>query len=114
MQAVEARRSQPKLKTGKTAALLQDIIQILQEHREKLKETYGVKSLKIFGSYARCEQTEKSDLDLIVSFEETPTFLEFVDLKEYLESITGVKVDLVTEEGISPYIKPHIEEIEVL
>jgi predicted nucleotidyltransferase len=39
---------------------------------------------------------------------------EFIDLKKYLESITGVKVDLVTKEGISPYIKPYIKEVEVL
>ncbi len=50
----------------------------------------------------------------MVSFEETPTLLEFIDLKEYLEDITGIKVDLVAEDGISPYIKPYIKEIEVL
>ena len=98
-------------KTGKT---LQEIIQTLKEHQEELRERYRVKHLKVFGSYVRGNQKEESDLDLMVSFEETPTLLEFIDLKEYLEGITGVKIDLVTEEGISPYIKPYIEEVEVL
>ena len=102
------------MKVKKTGKVLQEIIQVLKEHQEELKETYKVKRLKIFGSYAKNKQTEKSDLDLMVSFEETPTLLEFIDLKEYSEGITGIKVDLVTEDGISPYIKPYIKEIEVL
>ena len=102
------------MKVKETGKILQEIIQILKEHQEELRETYKVKRLKVFGSYAKNEQTEKSDLDLMVSFEETPTLLEFIDLKEYLENITGIRVDLVTEDGISPYIKPYIKEIEVL
>ena len=102
------------MKVKETGKILQEIIQILKEHQEELMETYKVKRLKVFGSYAKNEQTEKSDLDLMVSFEETPTLLEFIDLKEYLENITGIRVDLVTEDGISPYIKPYIKEIEVL
>lgn len=102
------------MKVKKRGKILQEIIQILKEHQEELRETYKVKRLKVFGSYARSEQTEKSDLDLMVSFEETPTLLDFIELKEYLEDITGIKVDLVTEEGISPYIKPYVKEIEVL
>ena len=86
----------------------------MKEHEKELREAYRVKHLKVFGSYAKNNQKEDSDLDLMVSFEETPTLLEFIDLKEYLESITGIKVDLVTEDGISPYIKPYIEEVEVL
>jgi predicted nucleotidyltransferase len=97
-----------------TGKVLQEIIQILKEHQEELRETYKVKHLKVFGSYAKGEQTEDSDLDLIVSFEETPTLLMFIGLKEYLEGITGVEVDLVTEDGISPYVKPYINEVEVL
>ena len=102
------------MKVKETGKVLQEIIQILKEHQEELRETYKVKHLKVFGSYAKGEQTEDSDLDLIVSFEETPTLLMFIGLKEYLEGITGVEVDLVTEDGISPYVKPYINEVEVL
>ena len=102
------------MKVGRAGRILQEIIQTLKEHEKELREAYRVKHLKVFGSYAKNNQKEDSDLDLMVSFEETPTLLEFIDLKEYLESITGIKVDLVTEEGISPYIKPYIEGVEVL
>ena len=102
------------MKVKETGKVLQEIIQILKEHQEELRETYKVKHLKVFGSYAKGEQTEDSDLDLMVSFEETPTLLMFIGLKEYLEGITGVEVDLVTEDGISPYVKPYINEVEVL
>ena len=102
------------MKVKETGKVLQEVIQILKEHQEELRETYKVKHLKVFGSYAKGEQTEDSDLDLMVSFEETPTLLMFIGLKEYLEGITGVEVDLVTEDGISPYVKPYINEVEVL
>jgi predicted nucleotidyltransferase len=55
------------LKVKKTGKVLQEIIQVLKEHQEELKETYKVKRLKVFGSYAKNEQTEKSDLDLMIS-----------------------------------------------
>ncbi|TCK02516.1 nucleotidyltransferase family protein [Phorcysia thermohydrogeniphila] len=93
---------------------LQSIIQILQKHEEKLKGKYKIKTLKIFGSYAVGKQTESSDLDVIVTFKEAPTLLEFLSLKEYIENLVKLKVDLVTENAISPYIRPHLKEVEVL
>jgi len=62
---------------------------------------YKIKEIKIFGSYAKGEQKETSDIDIIVDFEEIPTFIEFVKIQEELESLLGVKVDLLTEESIS-------------
>ena len=60
------------------------------------------------------KQTKDSNIDIIVSFEETPTFIEFIRLEERLREILDIKVDLLTEEGISPYIKPYIEPVKVL
>ncbi len=51
--------------------------------------------MKIFGSYARGEQKESSDIDIIVEFEETPTFIEFVRIEEDLEKLLGLAVDLL-------------------
>ncbi|QTA38231.1 nucleotidyltransferase family protein [Thermosipho ferrireducens] len=93
---------------------LEEIIQILIQHREYLEEKYRIKSLKIFGSYAEGKQTEKSDIDLIVDFYEVPTLIEFVRIEEELSKILGVKVDLLTEKSISPFIKPYIKEVEVI
>ena len=93
---------------------LDEIISTLNAHREELEKAFQVRTIAIFGSYARGEQTRNSDNDIIVSFEETPTFIEFIRLEERLTEILGIKVDLLTEESISPYIRPYIEPVKVL
>ena len=76
---------------------LSEIKEILRRHKEILKKKYKVKSIAIFGSYARGEQKGTSDIDILVEFYKTPDLIEFVDLKYYLEDILGIKVDLVTK-----------------
>jgi len=93
---------------------IQEIIKIMKEHKEELKKKYKIKEIKIFGSYARGEQKERSDIDIIVDFEETLTLIELIRLEEEIERILGIKVDLLTEEGISPFIKPYIKEVVVI
>ena len=93
---------------------LQEIVQILQKHKNEITEKYGIKRLKIFGSYVEGKQKEASDVDIVVEFETPPTLLELVRIEEELSRILGVKVDLLTEEGMSPYIRPYIKEVEVL
>lgn len=92
---------------------LKEVIKILTQHRQELKNKYKIKSLKIFGSYAENMQTEKSDIDLIVEFYEVPTLIELIKFEEELSKFIGVKVDLLTEESISPFMKPHIKEVKV-
>ncbi|MDI6603308.1 MAG: nucleotidyltransferase family protein, partial [Patescibacteria group bacterium] len=62
-----------------------EIKQILTEHKEELKEKYGVKEIGIFGSYVRKEQKEESDLDILVEFEEDAKIglLKFVNMENY-------------------------------
>ncbi len=93
---------------------IQEIIKIMKEHKEELKKKYKIKKIKIFGSYARGEQKERSDIDIIVDFEVTPTLIELIRLEEEIERILGIKVDLLTEKGISPFIKPYIKEVVVI
>ncbi len=100
--------------SAKSPKTLSDIEQIILKHSDKLKDDFKVKSIKIFGSYARGEQNKDSDLDLIVDFFETPTYFDIVELEDYLSNILKIKVDLLTEEGISPHILPYIEEVKVL
>jgi predicted nucleotidyltransferase len=64
-----------------------------------LFSAYPIKSLAIFGSYARKEQGEQSDLDLLVEFNDK-IGIRFIDLAEELEKIIGFKVDLVSRNGI--------------
>ncbi|GAB6134991.1 nucleotidyltransferase family protein [Thermococcus prieurii] len=75
---------------------LREIEEILRAHKEELRQKFGVSSIAIFGSYARGEQTELSDVDILVEFER-PIGWEIVDLKDYLESLLGVRVDLITK-----------------
>jgi predicted nucleotidyltransferase len=88
-----------------------DIQVILQERKNYLVEKFGVMEIAIFGSYARGEQREDSDIDLIVDFKEGyKTFDNYMDLKFYLEELFGKKVDLVIKSAINPRIKPFIIE----
>lgn len=60
---------------------------------------YPIKSLAIFGSFARKEQNTESDLELIVEFKDKIS-IRFIDLADELEKIVGFKVDLVSRKGI--------------
>jgi uncharacterized protein len=73
-----------------------------------LKKRYQVVSLSIFGSYARQEQIAGSDLDLLVSFEEPPGLLKFIEMENYLSDLLGVKVDLVMRDALKPGIGERI------
>jgi predicted nucleotidyltransferase len=81
---------------------------LLQAHLPELRERYGVHSLWIFGSYLRGEQYKNSDLDVLVEFERTPSFFEFVRLERYLTEILRIKVDLVMKTALKPAIGRHI------
>lgn len=78
---------------------LQEIEMILGKHKQKLFSDYPIKSLAIFGSYARREQKEESDIDILVEFNDK-IGLRFIDLAEELEKIIGFKVDLVSRKGV--------------
>ncbi len=78
---------------------LQDIKSILSIHKHYLFSNYPIKSLAIFGSYARKEQNEESDLDIVVEFNDK-IGMRFIDLAEELEKLIGFKVDLVSRNGI--------------
>ena len=73
-----------------------------------LAEHYQVQSLGIFGSYVRREQHSDSDLDVLVTFSETPSLLKFIALENYLSDLLGVKVDLVMQDALKPNIGQHI------
>ena len=86
---------------------LEEIKDTLAKHKQELKEKYKVKQIGIFGSYVRGEQTEKSDVDILVEFSEPVGFL-FIHLADYLEEILGVKVDLITPSAIKPNRQKYI------
>lgn len=84
-------------------------IELLKSREGDIKEKYGVKSIGIFGSYARGEEKEGSDVDILVQFlAGAKTFDRFMDLKFFLEDLFGKKVDLVTVEALRPQLKEDI------
>jgi predicted nucleotidyltransferase len=78
---------------------LKNIKKTLQNNKLILVKKYGIKDLAIFGSYARNEQNQESDIDILVDFK-NPVGIEFIDLAEELEQILKLKVDLVSKRGL--------------
>lgn len=88
----------------------QDVLELLSGNKVKL-QGFGVSRIGIFGSFVREEQTKFSDIDLLVEFEKgKKTFRNFIDTADFAESILKRKVDLVTQESLSPHIAPYIKE----
>ena len=69
---------------------------------------YGVSSLAVFGSYARGEARRDSDVDMLVSFSRRISLITLVALEQELTELMGRKVDLHTEDGLSPYLRDRI------
>lgn len=89
---------------------IEEIKKILKENEAILRERFKVKEIGIFGSFVRGEQKKRSDLDILVEFEEPISLFEFMDLEDYLKKIVGVKVDLVSKKALKPRIGKHILE----
>ena len=93
---------------------LDEIKNLLQQHKTELSEKWKVKSLGIFGSYVRGEARKSSDLDLLVEIDDPKMWLlKFIALENYLSDLLGVKVDLVEKQALKPTIGRHVtEEVE--
>jgi len=76
-------------------------------NNQKAIKGFGVRSLSLFGSCARAENTESSDLDFMVEFEKK-SFDAYMDLKLFLEDLFGVPVDLVLANSIKPGLRASI------
>ena len=84
-------------------------IEILKENEYIIRQKYGVKKTGVFGSFARGEGKEDSDIDVLVEFEDNfENFDNYIELKYFLEDLFGRKVDLVTVEALRPQLKDDI------
>lgn len=84
------------------------IIQTINAQLPFLKDRYNVKSLGIFGSVARNEGKEESDIDIVVEFESPIGFLDFIRLEIFLTKILQRKVDLISKKAIKPVLRESI------
>ena len=86
------------------------ILEKLNQHSDEILDRFGAKHLSLFGSATRDELRDDSDIDVLVEFERAATYDGYFDLKELLEQLLGRRVDLVTEKGLKPRARRHVEK----
>ncbi len=88
----------------------QDVKNKLEKLKPVLRERYQVKTIGFFGSYARGEETPKSDIDILVEFVEGNSIdlFDFIELEDFLTEQLGIKVDLATKKALKLLIKDQI------
>jgi len=87
---------------------LESIKKILAEHSKELREKYKIIEIGIFGSYIRGEQKRKSDIDILVEFDEPVSLLGLVSAENFLKDILGIKVDLIPKKDVRPELRERI------
>ena len=87
----------------------QQILAALAERKSDIAARFGVRRLALFGSAARDELTVGSDVDVLVEFEGPATYDGYFALKDYLQALLSRPVDLVTERGLKPRARRHVE-----
>ena len=90
------------------------LLQLKREEILSLADKHGAYDVRIFGSVARGDADDESDIDILVVFDDHgKNFKNFLALIDFLEDRLGCSVDLVTRESLSPYLGPHIlDEVE--
>ena len=88
---------------------LPQILQVLRDHKPELQRKYPISRLGVFGSYARGEATEKSDIDIAVEIT-GPMGLSFVAMADEIEELFGIKTDVVSLRGISPKYMAYVQK----
>ncbi|MBI1873269.1 MAG: nucleotidyltransferase family protein [Acidobacteria bacterium] len=83
---------------------------LAQKRREilHLAARHGARNVRVFGSVARRSDQASSDIDLLVDMEPGRSYLDFVALSQQLEDLIGRRVDLLSDGGISPYLRERI------
>ena len=89
---------------------LNEIREIIKQHRNILADKYGVAVVGIFGSYVRGEQEQRSDIDLLADILRPISLLEMVGAEIYLSEVLGLKVDLVPKRSVREELRDNILE----
>ncbi len=87
---------------------LSEIIEILHTHSDEMRKRYGIVNLAVFGSVARGEATEGSDVDVLATIEKSISLLDIIDAEYYLGELLGAKVDLVPARSVRPELRKQI------
>lgn len=87
---------------------IEQILSILKDSLPYIQNSYNIESLEVFGSYVRAEDTDDSDIDILISFKNTPSLIKFLELENYLTDKLGIKTDLVMKDSLKRNIKQNI------
>ncbi len=86
-----------------------ELLGLLRQHKPILAQNFGVTGLALFGSFARGDAVDGSDVDILVRFDGPATSRSFFGVQFYIEDLTGRRVDLVTEKALRPRFRPYVE-----
>jgi predicted nucleotidyltransferase len=84
------------------------VISDIKKKISPILSTYGVKKASLFGSVARGDDTQKSDVDILIKLGKPMGLLSYIGLNNKLEKVLHRKVDMVTESSLNKFIKPYI------
>ncbi|MBF0310542.1 MAG: nucleotidyltransferase family protein [Magnetococcales bacterium] len=87
----------------------EEILHLLTQHKGQLHREFGVVRLALFGSRARNAAHERSDVDILVTFDGPATSARYFGVQFFLEDHIGCPVDLVTEKALRPELRPFVE-----
>jgi predicted nucleotidyltransferase len=87
----------------------EELLALLAQHKPVLAERFGVKSLKLFGSFARGTARDDSDVDVLVRFDAPPTADQYFGVQFYLEDLLNREVDVVSETALRERLRPYVE-----
>lgn len=92
-------------------------MELSKESKSKIVEKLRMEEasyIAVFGSFARGEADEQSDIDILIEFSEPKSLVEVARIERELEEQLGREIDLVTEQSLSPYIRERMGDAEVL
>lgn len=87
-----------------------EVLVTLREHRATLAERFGVTSISLFGSFARDQAQDNSDIDVLVEFESPPGWQNYFGAQVFLEDVFGRPVDLTTLSEVRREVRPYVEK----
>jgi hypothetical protein len=88
-----------------------EIVDFLKQHKDEMRQTYGVQEIALFGSYARQSAREDSDIDIAVELDDDKkTLTNFFGLKRFLEEHLGKRIDLGIKSAMKPVVRKAAQE----
>ena len=82
---------------------------LLRDHKSVLLQRFGVVDIALFGSFARGDASPDSDVDILVRFDGPADWRRYFGVQFYLQDLTGLSVDLVTDKALRPELRPFVE-----